>query len=455
MKILESKFYDLLNIVLGKIQNKTDNLRKSSLILSSLDKFIFLFLVLTVVSSLFVQSDVMGMISFAIPLLVCLKVLITKGEKIELEKSNFFLLIYLFICFITNFTSSMLPQSLYGYMKTLIYFAFYFALCHFLKTNKKYILPIMLLVALCISFESIVGLIQNTLGLENIATWQDTSYVNPEHVLSRVYGTLKPYNPNLYAAFLLVGMPSLLALGFIYLKTNLKKFAIIPILLFFATCFSLFISGWRGAYIGLFAIFIGIVIASFIYIFNDKNNEKLKSLWKKLFLIFSGLGLAFLLLNQSILKRLLSIFILRGDSSTSFRMNVYSSSVQMFQDNWLCGIGVGNKVFREIYGLYMLSGFDALSCYCVFLEIAVESGIFALIAFLLFLGTLLTNGVVAFIRNKDYNIKVLIFATFISVLAVMIHGFVDTVFYRPQVQYLFWIMVSILTVLTREETTTN
>lgn len=451
MKILESKFYDLLNLFLSKIQDKTDNIRKNSLILSSLDKFILLFIILTVVSSLFVQSEIMGIISFAIPVLVCLKVLITKGEKIELEKSNFFLLVYLFICLISNFTSSMLPQSLYGYMKTLIYFAFYFALCQFFKANKKFILPVIILIALCTSFESIIGLIQNTLGLENIATWQDTSYVNPEHLLSRVYGSLKPYNPNLYAAFLLVGMPSILALGFIYLKTNLKKFSVIPFLLFFVTCFALFISGCRGAYIGLFAIFVGIVIASFIYIFNDLNNNKLKILWKKLFLTFSGLGVSFLLLNQSILKRLLSIFILRGDSSTSFRMNVYNSSIQMFQDNWICGIGVGNKVFREIYGLYMISGFDALSSYCVFLEICVESGIFALMAFLLFLGTLLTNGVVAFIKNKDYNIKVLIFATFISVLAVIIHGFVDTVFYRPQVQYLFWIMVAILTTLIREE----
>ena len=143
----------------------------------------------------------------------------------------------------------------------------------------------------------------------------------------------------------------------------------------------------------------------------------------------------------------MSIFILRGDSSTSFRMNVYNSAIQMFHDNPICGIGVGNKVFREIYGLYMLSGFDALSCYCVFLEIAVESGIFALITYLLSLGTLLINGIKKFVISKDLNRKIIVAACVIAILAVMVHGLFDTVYFRPQIQYIFWTITAILTVL--------
>ncbi len=45
------------------------------------------------------------------------------------------------------------------------------------------------------------------------------------------------------------------------------------------------------------------------------------------------------------------------------------------------GIGVGNQAFRLAYGLYMRSGFDALGAYCVPLEIAVETGVFGLLAF--------------------------------------------------------------------------
>ena len=61
----------------------------------------------------------------------------------------------------------------------------------------------------------------------------------------------------------------------------------------------------------------------------------------------------------------------------------------MLCDNCILGIRAGNKTFREKYGLYMLTGYDALSTYSVPLEIAVESGIFGLIAFVAFIGLFL------------------------------------------------------------------
>ena len=103
----------------------------------------------------------------------------------------------------------------------------------------------------------------------------------------------------------------------------------------------------------------------------------------------------------------------------------------------------------------MLSGFDALSCYCVFLEMAVESGVVSLIAYLLFLRSLLYTAIKSFVQSKDYTYKILLFASFISIVAVMVHGLVDTVYFRPQVQYLFWTMAAILTVLVRKDKVTE
>ena len=145
--------------------------------------------------------------------------------------------------------------------------------------------------------------------------------------------------------------------------------------------------------------------------------------------------------------RFLSIFAMRNDSSNSFRFNVYHSSLDMFKDNWLLGIGVGNKNFREIYGLYMKTGFDALSAYNIFLEIAVESGIFALVAFLGFLVELVRDSI-KFILNSIDNEKIIfVSVSLISILAVMFHGFVDTIFFRPQIQFMFWTYVAIISTL--------
>ena len=444
MKLLESKIFDGINFLLSLIQNKLDNLRQNSILLSNIDYFILFFIILTFITSLFCETGMIGMVSAVVPFLVVVKVLMNKNEKIELELPNFFLLIYFIICFITNFSSSMPMQSFYGFMKTSIYFAFYFALCQFLKSNKNFIYILLFVIAMIMSAESIYALAQNTFGLENNATWQDLSYVNPENVLTRVYGTLKPFNPNLFAGFLVAGISSILGVGLVLTKAKNYKLGLPFIFLFLISLLAVFLTGCRGAYISLFIMFLGILFASYQVVFNDFNSEKIKKIWQWLVASCSAFFVMFLAFNHSILQRLLSIFILRADSSTSFRMNVYNSSIQMFQDNWLFGIGVGNKVFREIYGLYMLSGFDALSTYCVFLEMAVESGIFALLAYLLFIGSLLFIAIKSFINSNDFNYKVVIFVCAISIIAVMFHGLFDTVYFRPQIQYIFWTMCAIL-----------
>ena len=160
-----------------------------------------------------------------------------------------------------------------------------------------------------------------------------------------------------------------------------------------------------------------------------------------------ALGTLLILAKASLRARIFSIFAMRTDSSNSFRFNVYHSCIDMVKDNWLLGIGLGNQNFREIYGLYMKTGFDALSAYNIYLEIAVESGIFALVAYLGFLFTLIKNAVRFILKSADTNAVIFVATALISICAVSIHGFVDTVFFRPQIQFLFWTMVAVARVI--------
>ena len=138
---------------------------------------------------------------------------------------------------------------------------------------------------------------------------------------------------------------------------------------------------------------------------------------------------------------------MRNDSSNSFRFNVYNSCIEMFKDNWLLGIGVGNQNFREIYGLYMKTGFDALSAYNIYLETAVESGVFALLAFLLFLFFNIKKAVYYITHYKNAN-TIYLGIALISIVGMLVHGLVDTVFFRPQIQFIFWIMIAVIRVIT-------
>ena len=214
---------------------------------------------------------------------------------------------------------------------------------------------------------------------------------------------------------------------------------------FFICLIAIIDTGCRGAYLG-FALFFPALFIGIIYYIQKKLGglSNIKKRYKNTALAGTIGIILFSILNPAISKRFASIFALRADSSISFRLNVYESAINMFKDNPFLGIGVGNQNFREIYGLYMMSGFDALSCYSVFLEIAVENGIFALLAFLMFLGSLLSEGVRKYISSNDRAEKIILFTAFISIIAVMVHGLVDTIYFRPQIQFVFWTMVAII-----------
>ncbi len=451
MKILRSGIFDIVNGLIFKVQDFINPFLKDSFIVSKLDDIIFCLISLTIVSTAFLESGMLGFLAILTSLSVVIKTLIVKGEKIELETSSLFFISFLIISFISVINSTLVSQSLYGFSKTLIYAAFFFAVVQFLKSNKKKIIPLVFIIFSVMTFEGIIGIIQHNIHIESIATWQDTSYLNPEEVLSRVYGTLKPYNPNLLAGYLVTGLGMFFALCSLAFRN--KKFSLFFLFLFCSllTLLTLVFTGTRGAYIALFVFLIALCFVTHNLLFEQFKIESLKKIWKLTVGSFAVLSSGIILATPSILKRIISIFLMRGDSSTSFRFNVYQSSFRMFTDNWVLGIGTGNQTFREIYGLYMYSGFHALSSYCIYLEIALESGIFALIAYLGFFVCLFKNGIYNFLRKGDFTSKVLVSSCLLSISAVLVHGFVDTVYFRAPIQLVFWIIVAILTVLVREE----
>lgn len=429
----------IFNSILNFTQNKLQYLYENSLFLQCIDKLIFLSILAVILSSTVLTSDGIGFIALITIFLTVLKVLTQKGDKFEPNTFEIWLLAYFMLVIVSLAGSTLFALSLKGFMKTLTYLGFYVSAAHFLKHNTNKIPYILGAIGISVSFEGVVGFLQNFAHVEEISTWQDVSALNPEEVMTRVYGTLKPYNPNLLGGYFVAGIPALFGLSAYFAVIKKYKSALIATFLTLISVVALFLTGCRGAYIGCMVIFAGIFFVSAKYLWKNYKHLYL-SFVASCFALFT----AAILLVSSLRARVLSIFAMRHDSSNSFRFNVYQSSLQMFKDNWLLGIGVGNKNFREIYGLYMRTGFDALSAYNVFLETAVESGIFALIAFVGFLVTLIKNSVKFILKSENIRKVIFISTALISICAVMVHGFVDTVFFRPQIQFVFWTMVAIV-----------
>ena len=429
----------LLNKVLDMIHKPLTPVYESSVILKSLDRFVYFSILATFILATFLSSDVVGYLCFVTFLLTIVKVLTKPNENFKCEKFEIFLLIYFMLSIVSVAGSTLLHLSLKGFFKTFIYLSYYLSVVHHLKDNKKHILPILLCMAGCVTFESVIGLSQNFIQVGEISGWQDTSRLNPEEVMTRVYGTLQPLNPNLLGGYLVAGISSVFGLCAYYLHQHNYKRGLVFIILSVLASITLFLTGCRGAYIGLF------LISSLIFIIS------LKYFWptyKKIYftVLSSVLSVCMLAIIgiSSLRARVISIFAMRSDSSNSFRFNVYQSAIQMFKDNWAIGIVMGNQNFREIYGLYMKTGFDALSAYNIYLETAVESGIFTLLAFLCFLFSIVIDGAKYILKSKNTNSVIFASIGFLSICGVMIHGMVDTVFFRPQIQITFWTMVALL-----------
>jgi putative inorganic carbon (HCO3(-)) transporter len=280
------------------------------------------------------------------------------------------------------------------------------------------------------------GVRQKFMGVKQLATWNDPS--SPLAGATRVYSYLG--NPNLLAGYILPAIALSIA-AFIVWQGWMQKSLAATILLVNSAC--LYFTDSRGSWIGMLALII-----VFLFLLYYWWREYLPNFWQQWLLpiILGGLAsfliLAFLFVEPFRL-RVASIFAFRNDSSNNFRINVWQAVVKMIRDRPLIGIGPGHNSFNKIYPLYMSTRFSALSAYSILLEIMVEMGIAGLCAFLWLLFSTLDRAwrLIVNWKNNRNPLGVWIMGAIAALVGMLTHGFVDTVWYRPEINTLWWLMV--------------
>ena len=306
-------------------------------------------------------------------------------------------------------------------------------------------------------FETALAYLQSTNKVAELATWTDPS-TNPEDQLTRVYGTLKPYNPNLLAAYFIATLGATTwwmgqLLAKLTEKTGIQQ-KILPwlgvcVLALGAMTFGMMLTGSRGGYLGVAGMgltaFVGVVPLLLWFDETLKPITWLKKAWLSvMFAILALVGLV-ILKSSALQHRIASILAFREDSSISYRLNVYASAWRMFADNVWTGIGPSNTVFKKVYGFYMTPGYNALGAYSVPLEIAVEQGVLGLAVAVAFSQYLKIKTLDCLIQVNKQSLaqKLSAAAGFIALVGFIWHGLFDTIWYRPAIQLLFWFFVAV------------
>jgi putative inorganic carbon (HCO3(-)) transporter len=342
------------------------------------------------------------------------------------------LISYWAIALIATLISPVRVAALDGMVKLTIYMLAFVSMSRMMRLGWRSILIATYLVTALIC--SAYGVQQWYLGAPELATWTDpTSEVAG---ITRVYSFLG--NPNLFAGYLMPALPMGVIAAIHWKGWGMKALGAITAIM---GAFCITQSQSRGGLMGLAAT--GFTLALLLVYWWGKRLPT----WT-LPVTFGGTAGAIALgtiLVPTLRKRVGSIFGTE-DSSNAFRVNVWQSVLNMIRAKPILGIGPGNKAFNLVYPQYQRSGYSALGAYSVPLELTVETGIIGVICYGWLIFTILSQAWIALnrLRSDRDSSGLWIIAAIATIVGMIAHGLVDTVWYRPQVQLLWWLAIAIV-----------
>lgn len=348
---------------------------------------------------------------------------VIRGKRLfKLELLDVFVLMFGFLIFCSGFFSAGKEASFTSIIVTCSLLLGYFLLVNLLRTEKWIKRCVFALVGSA-TLTSLIGIFEYVLGEKN-SQWLDTSLFSD--IKLRVVSLFE--NPNVLAAFTVMIFPFAIALLLLSKKRNEKNL----MLLVCAAMLLCTVLTWsRGAWIAL----IG---ASLIfYVFYSRKTFRF---FGSLLIIIPILPI---ILPSTVLNRFISVTNL-FDSSISYRMYTWLGTLEMIGDYWFSGIGFGNEAFQSIYPFYSYSGMEtAAHSHSLFLQILVGTGVCGLIVFLAVIFFNFQKSFEYIKAPENRESRIYVSATVSAIIAALIMGLFDYVWYNYRVFYIFWIIFAI------------
>jgi len=385
----------------------------------------------------YISTTLIGVLLIAVAAFWLL-ITLTAQQRTVITPVHILVFFYWCIATIATAFSPVKSAALTGWINLTLYLVLFALAAQILRSPKfcNWIITSYLLTALMVSA---YGVRQQFFGVEQLATWND-----PNSALAndtRVYSYLG--NPNLLGGYLLPAIALSLAAVFIWQGWIQKTLAVLMTVVNSAC---LYFTDSRGAWLAM-AVLIGVLLLLF-YAWWREYLPRFWQVWL-LPLVFgslAGLLLVAFISLEPLRIRLMSIFAGREDSSNNFRINVWEACFKIIKDYPLIGIGPGNDAFNQIYPRYMNSRYPALSAYSVYLEHIVEMGYIGFGCFVWLIAVTLNHGIRQLERlRQDKNKRgIYLIAAIAATASLAFHGVVDTVWFRPQINTVWWLILAIV-----------
>ena len=256
--------------------------------------------------------------------------------------------------------------------------------------------------------------------------WLDTAMFSG--ITSRAVSVFE--NPNMLATYLILTAPFVWMCAFNKkLSPKLRTAALIGAI---ASMVCVIMTWSRGAWLGIIVAIILFVLVNYKY--------SLKYILA--IALTSPIWVGFI--PRTVATRFLSIGNL-ADSSTYYRLYTWKGSLKLLADYWMCGIGVGEAAFTQIYPLYSYVGIDStVHSHNIFLQIAIELGVVALLIFVFAMFLTVQKGFWTLKSASEKSIKLFASAALSGLVAALVHGMVDYIWYNYRVFFAFWVVVALV-----------
>lgn len=351
---------------------------------------------------------------------------IINREELCRSPVNLAVFCYAIACLFSVIISSNFAISAKTYIdKTLQNIAFFFVVSESLNSERKIRNFVLILLASSL-FLGIDGIYQNF-------SHKDFIRHRPSFNIPRIHATFGA--PSDFGSYLAAVIPFSLAVFFSRLK--LKRYSHLPFAgLFIILFICLMLTVSRGAWLA----FITSMLFMCIWI-------------KSLGILFLVIGM-FIIITQQFydpyLRERLTKFFMLKEQSAMDRLMIWGVAKNMFLARPWVGVGLGTFMFnfdRYQTQVYPYGIPYAHNCY---LQMAAESGVMGLAAFLSLLAMFFYSGVRALNFKKGSFIWYILIATLASVLGYCAQMTVDTCFYALDLGMFFWLLLGLGVAVTNE-----